>query len=327
MSLPLCSILTPLFNEEKNIKSCFHSLLMQTYENIEIIFIDDGSTDNSSLIIDEIIRENSKLKIKKLYQKNSGAAKARELGLLNAEGDYVAFLDCDDVLSNDAIESAMNYFLTGNNSIDISLFRLKFVYNDKEDCHFFDIYKETEYLTGKDAFENSIEKWGVHGLGIYRKKILTQAYSTYYKYNKGIENNINNDEVITRMALFLSRKISLSEGIYYYIDNSESTTRKKNLNIYKKISNVIVLYDFILKEDPEKRENIKKAKALLSDTIWDTLKIYSAWKNEIKEKKSWHEEIKKGVSLFFSTSVFYNNKERKFKRIIRMIRTIILIMK
>ncbi|WP_233979378.1 glycosyltransferase family 2 protein [Pectobacterium versatile] len=325
--LPLCTILIPFFNEEKNIQSCFHSLLNQTYKEIEIIFIDDGSTDRSSLIIDELMKKNLIFKIKKLHQENRGAAKARELGLLNATGDFIAFLDCDDILSNDAIESAMANFLIEDNSVDISLFRLKFITKNENDGYFFKLYEERKNFLGKSAFENSIEEWGIHGLGIYRKIILNQAYSTYDKYrdSKGIENNINNDEIITRIAFFFSRELSLSEGIYYYRNNVESTTRKINTNIYRKITNVIILYDFILNEDKNKNENIIKTKTLLSDTIWDISKKYSLWKNEINNKDAWRKEIKRGLFLFFTTSIFYNKKERKVKRIIRMIKSKILI--
>ena len=94
------SVIIPLYNTEKHIKDCIVSVLSQTYQNIEIIVIDDGSTD-SSLDIANKYKSNT---VKIISQTNKGAAAARNAGLQIATGEYIQFLDADDILEKQKIE-------------------------------------------------------------------------------------------------------------------------------------------------------------------------------------------------------------------------------
>lgn len=98
----LISVIIPVYNVEKYLKQCVDSVLAQTYQNIEIILVDDGSTDSSGQICDEY--SNQHKSIKSLHEQNGGASSARNYGLKHAKGDYVYFLDSDDYLINNAIE-------------------------------------------------------------------------------------------------------------------------------------------------------------------------------------------------------------------------------
>lgn len=94
MKAPKISVIVPVYNSEKYLEECLNSLIYQTYNNIEILCIDDGSSDKSSEILKKY--ENQDQRIKVFTQKNSGAAVARNLGLKKADGDYVSFIDSDD---------------------------------------------------------------------------------------------------------------------------------------------------------------------------------------------------------------------------------------
>lgn len=99
----LVSVVIPLFNKESYIVETLQSVMKQTYANLECIIVDDGSTDNSIEIARKFISEN-KLPWKLISQKNSGQTKARNLGIQQAQGEYIAFLDSDDLWSFDKIE-------------------------------------------------------------------------------------------------------------------------------------------------------------------------------------------------------------------------------
>ena len=99
----MVSIIVPVYNSEKYIERCIVSVMKQTNPNWELIIVDDGSTDKSADIIDRIARNEKKIRY--YYQNNSGAGMARNLGITKATGDYIAFLDSDDYLSKDYIES------------------------------------------------------------------------------------------------------------------------------------------------------------------------------------------------------------------------------
>ncbi len=107
----LVSIIIPTYNCEKYIEEAVKSCINQTYKNIEILVIDDGSTDNTKEVLKEYIDSN---KIKYIYQKNSERSTARNNGLDNAKGEYIQFLDSDDILKVDKIEKSINIFEKDN---------------------------------------------------------------------------------------------------------------------------------------------------------------------------------------------------------------------
>lgn len=102
----LVSIIIPIYNGEKWMKECIESALNQTYENIEIIIVNDGSTDNTELIAKSYISRHENIFY--LKQKNAGQASARNAGLAVARGEYIQFLDSDDYLELNTIEIAVN---------------------------------------------------------------------------------------------------------------------------------------------------------------------------------------------------------------------------
>lgn len=102
MPQPKVSIIVPVYNSGQYVERCLNSVLNQSYKNIEIIFVDDGSTDSSGAVIDKI--SVSIPNVIALHQENQGPAAARCAGVLKASGDYVMFLDSDDSLPHDAVE-------------------------------------------------------------------------------------------------------------------------------------------------------------------------------------------------------------------------------
>ena len=90
------SVIIPVYNGEKYLRECLNSVLRQSYRNLEVIIINDGSTDHSWQIIEEYSARYNQ--IKGICQKNGGIASARNRGLDQASGDYIFFLDCDDIL-------------------------------------------------------------------------------------------------------------------------------------------------------------------------------------------------------------------------------------
>ena len=88
------SVVIPVYNTEKYIERCIYSILNQTYKDLEIICVDDGSTDKSGDILDRLSKEDSRIRVKK--KKNEGVSVARNTALIEAKGDYIGFVDSDD---------------------------------------------------------------------------------------------------------------------------------------------------------------------------------------------------------------------------------------
>lgn len=100
------SVVLPVYNKEKFIAKCLEHLIYQTFKNIEIIIVDDGSTDNSVKVYSEYAKKDKRIKI--LKQENSGAANARNNGLRKAKGEYIHFMDADDFINLDYYEKMLD---------------------------------------------------------------------------------------------------------------------------------------------------------------------------------------------------------------------------
>lgn len=115
---PLVSVIIPVFNAEKYIKRALSSLVSQTYENIEIICVNDGSTDHSANILERMAESDNRVKV--ITQVNSGPAKARNTGLDIARGKYISFVDSDDFVDKEMYATLVN--IAETQSADIIVF-------------------------------------------------------------------------------------------------------------------------------------------------------------------------------------------------------------
>ena len=142
------SIVIPIYNVEKYVKRCIDSVLAQTYKNIEIILVDDGSEDNCGEICDEYAKSNNYIKV--LHQENSGLAAARNNGIKITTGDYIAFVDSDDYVLPQMYE--ILYKNMKNYDADISTCNRYRNINNKNDYENMDTDTEKIHVfTGQDA--------------------------------------------------------------------------------------------------------------------------------------------------------------------------------
>ena len=123
----LVSIIVPVYNVEKYLSKCIDSILAQTYKNLEIILVDDGSKDNSGTICDEYSKKDKRIKI--IHKPNGGISDVRNHGLKIATGDYIGFVDSDDYIAEDMFETLVS--LLEKNDADISIVSFYEYYNGK----------------------------------------------------------------------------------------------------------------------------------------------------------------------------------------------------
>ncbi|MFW5510256.1 MAG: glycosyltransferase family 2 protein, partial [Prevotella sp.] len=97
----MISIIIPIYNVEKYLRQCLDSVVNQTYQDWEAILVDDGSSDSSPAICDEYAKKDSRFKV--LHQANGGVSSARNIGLNKSHGEWLIFLDADDMLKNNAL--------------------------------------------------------------------------------------------------------------------------------------------------------------------------------------------------------------------------------
>lgn len=124
---PLISIIIPVYNVEQYLSKCLESIIKQTYNNIEIILIDDGSSDNSKKICDEYLQKDSRIVV--IHKDNEGVSIARNTGLDIAKGEYISFIDADDYIDQDMYEFLLNNLI--ENNADISSCGYNKVFEDR----------------------------------------------------------------------------------------------------------------------------------------------------------------------------------------------------
>ena len=98
----LISVIVPVYNVEKYLEKCIDSIINQTYQNLEIILVDDGSTDGSGKICDEYSRKDNRIKV--IHKENGGLSDARNIGIKNANGGLIGFIDSDDYITENMFE-------------------------------------------------------------------------------------------------------------------------------------------------------------------------------------------------------------------------------
>ena len=111
------SVILPIYNVEKYLPKCIESILAQTYKNLEIILVDDGSPDNCGAICDEYAQKDNRIKV--IHQKNSGVSAARNAGLAAATGEFIGFIDPDDFISPEMYEQMIETIKTANTDLCI----------------------------------------------------------------------------------------------------------------------------------------------------------------------------------------------------------------
>lgn len=225
---PLLSVIVPVYNVEKYVEQCVNSILNQTYRNLEIICVDDGSTDKSGEIIDSL-KENDN-RIITFHKRNSGIVNTRKTGIMHASGDYVTYVDSDDWIDECMYFEMMNLALINNADIVTSgCFReyennraieseslSKGVYS-KESL----IYDFLANMIGHEAFFEQNIKVNLWNK-IYRKNaILKYQMATC----DGI--NIGDDAAVTYPAMINANSIIVSgKNYYHYRIRQNSTTGK-----------------------------------------------------------------------------------------------------
>lgn len=249
------SVIIPVYNSEKYLKRCVESVLNQTYSNIEIIIINDGSTDNSKKILEEL-KENNK-NIQLLSQQNKGQSAARNLGMKVAQGEYIGFVDSDDWI-HPQMYSHLVKILEDNKS-DISSAQMKTVKDDKVESYKDLVdYKleieEQDQLLINYLFNGQNKKNGQYSAArkLFKREVLVNV-----KFEEGY---IYEDMLFNFEALENAQKHVVSDAIvYYYFLDNQSTMRSK---FREKDFDLLVISDKIMertKDYPHQKKLLKLA--------------------------------------------------------------------
>lgn len=208
------SVIVPIYNVEDYLHRCVDSIINQTYTNLEIILVDDGSPDNCLKICDEYAKKDSRIKV--VHKKNGGLSDARNAGLEIATGEYIGFVDSDDYISLYFYEKLMNVIkVSGSDIVECGVKKftenneINDVENSKLDFKIFNKFEAMQNLIMNKIL--SVTVWNK----LYKKDVIDKLR---FKVGK-----TNEDNFFTYLAFDNANKISkLDDELYYYLQRENS---------------------------------------------------------------------------------------------------------
>lgn len=238
----LISVVIPVYNVEKYLDRCLDSVVNQTYKNLEILLIDDGSTDKSSKICDNWAIKDKRIKV--IHKNNAGLGMARNTGIENATGNYICFFDSDDYVNVEILNKS--YALIKKENADIVVFGLRHVDNHEKMLNAFVPNGEQKVFSGEevqdvflpDLINSCSEEAKLHGLSLsacvclYDTKLLKSSNWRFVS-----EREILSEDSYSLIALYkhINKVVVLGEVGYYYCNNKTSLTHTYRDDRYEKI--------------------------------------------------------------------------------------------
>lgn len=299
--MPLISVIVPVFNDEKYLRETVESVLMQTYEDFELILINDGSSDSSERIIDEFCKSDNR--IVKINKKNEGVSRAKEEGVSVAKGEWFLFLDHDDILSPNLFETFAQYksdadLVYAGSIGDVASKDIKDAVKNDFPCEDVDF----EILSGKEAACKIIgnntgkfkfgELWGM----FISKKVIIDIVKPLISRNKETIPIVYYESVhLLYPVLFSLNKVVFLNGFYHIhriCDENLSHKNRPTSYAYDLVNAVILQREWFMENQPR-----NYGKQLIINYY---LTLMKAWWQAFKYEKN--VDVKKNI-----TNICYNS--------------------
>ena len=265
------SIIIPVYNVMNYLERCVERVVSQTFRDLEIILVDDGSTDGSSDLCEHLKEQDERIQV--IHKSNGGLSDARNTGIAVATGDYIILLDSDDHISTDLCQSLSTYMAALNHLPDIVTIHGVNIANEKVIGYLGYSCKDISCISGQAFLKRELLKGNMNMTGclsVYNRVFLDE---NQLQFRKGL---LHEDEEFTPRA-FLSAKHVSNSGIlgYYYIYRDNSITNKKNYNLNASHINLIT-YELETRYQTIDDRTLKKL--LLNSLVTKRLNIYQQGK-------------------------------------------------
>lgn len=270
--MDLISIIVPIYNAEKYLGECVDSILGQTYENFELILVDDGSSDNSGKICDEYAAKHERIKV--IHKENGGVSSARNTGLDNAKGEYITFVDSDDTIDKQYLELMYKRIIETDSDMCFCHFDR---FDENEFVEYIEEIPEDLIVDFNDLkfkkFINSFFELNGKLIGTASWRIL-YSLETAKKVSFNEKLKIGEDLIYVLNCILSSKSVcSIPSVLYHFRQNLSSATRSYKNN-YKE--NSIVFYNEVM--------SLKYSFSKELMNVYFSHMCYSMLLNEIKFK-------------------------------------------
>lgn len=235
VSTPLVSVIVPIYNTEKYLRACIESVIHNTYRNLEIILIDDGSTDGCPLICDEYAALDSRIKV--IHQSNQGLVQSRQIGIKASKGEWFAFVDSDDSVSSDTysqmVENALQH---GSDVVWCDLQLISNTGNTVAPIHF----SPNAQIMVRRLLRLEVRGW-------FSSKIIRRSFFDLCDIRVFPEHNMYEDVLLSVELLVGRPQMSyVDKPLYRYNRMNESAmTAEGTFVVIRAIPNIRHIYDYL----------------------------------------------------------------------------------
>lgn len=227
MTDELISVIVPVYNGKQYIGACMRSIVNQTYKNLEIILVDDGSLDGSAEICDAWKDQDSRVRV--IHQKNGGLSHARNSGMRLASGKYIAFVDIDDLVHPQMYETL--HAIAVRYGLDMAVCKYQSIHSGDicfEPYDLSELEEKAEIFTGEQALEGFIE--------YYQTRIRIPVWCKLYNAEKikaigFVEGRIHEDEFLIHHIVGSCDKIGITDAVMYFYYLSEDSITRSDFTI------------------------------------------------------------------------------------------------
>ena len=272
------SIIVPVYNVENYLERCVESILKQTYTNFELLLINDGSTDQSGELCDQLVSKNGNIKV--FHLKNAGVSNARNVGIQNSTGEWITFVDSDDFITNDYLETLISA-VDGDDLIGFSIARLHHIKNGQ--------------ITELPVFSGKEEKWSTEQT---MRELLTTSKTSFFPVAKIFRREIisdftfNTDYHLAEDALFLTEillktkctSVFIDKPIYYYDHRQGSATTSVNTHVFDTIEVYKIIVSDVFQIFPQLKTELVNRECWSYITVYD--KIIFTDSTEYQDEKT-----------------------------------------
>lgn len=255
MMTQLVTVIVPIYNSKDYLRKCVLSILNQTYSNIEVILVDDGSSDGSSKICDDFAKQDHRVKV--IHIPNGGVSNARNLGVQHAEGAYIAFVDSDDYIDEEYLETLVRGIQKSNADLCVSALDPEYLGNSFEMQLTPDYEENLLFLLQNFLLFGPMVK-------LYRTDFIRKHQISFPKgisYGEDLLFNLDYLSVIDRIC-YINQC-----GYHYVTDNTESLSRKVRWNMF---DNEMMLHQKLMDWLKEKYLWASPLQKYMADRVLDT---------------------------------------------------------
>lgn len=306
-NIPLISIIVPVYNVERYLRTCVKSLLGQTYKNIEIILVNDGSRDESGTICDELKKNNDKISV--IHKENGGLASARNKGLEYAKGKYVTFVDSDDYVAEDMYECLYEAIIRTSSKIACCNWLRHIDTEGKKEIisPIGQLYTDETILSKEQAIKSLLLNNGMTYSAcdkLFKKELFDEIRFPC--------ENLPSEDIpcIYKIIKNADRIVHIGEAKYYYriVQGSISTQTftKRNISTFEYMTDVV---EDVVKCYPNLRKESEFALIQCADSLYNRLVLDKKHKEYREISEELKQQIRKSLGkIIFNPFFTFNAK-------------------